>query len=159
MWQRFGEIIIIFFFFFFQFQGKPHGVKVLKIISFVISVVRNGTGTLSAFSQLTSNFVARVVVVVPNPQQFDYKRSFYNISVSSNGSTFCHNYSQQRLEVIITESVRPLFLFSVSPLDIFIHRSLSSDSPNFNNHRHTLNPLFQGLSGETWSISVETWSI
>jgi len=61
----------------------------------------------------------------------------------------CQSYSQQRLEVVITRSVRPLFLFSVSPLDIFIHRSLSSDSPNFNNHRHTLNPLFLGLSGET----------
>jgi hypothetical protein len=154
MWQRYGEttiiiIIIIIFFFFFQFQGKPHSVKVLKIISFVISVVRNGTGTLTAFSYLTYNFVARVMVVVPNPHHFDYKSSFYNIFVSSNGRTFCHNYSQQRLEVIITQSVRPLFLFSVSPLDIFIHRSLSSDSPNFNNHRHTLNPLFQGLSGET----------
>jgi hypothetical protein len=173
----------------------------LKIISFVISVVKNGTGTLTAFSHLTSNFVARVMVVVPkpqnsvarfmvvvpnpqnfvarvmvvvpnpqhfvarvmvvvsNPQHFDYKSSFCNILVSSNGSTICHNYSQQRLEVIITRSVRPLFLFSVSPLDIFIHRSLSSDSPNFNNHRHTLNTLFQGLSGETWSISGETWSI
>jgi hypothetical protein len=45
----------------------------------------------------------------------------------------------------------PLFLSAVTPLDIFIHRSFSSDSRNFNNHRHTLNPLFQGLSGKTWS--------
>ena len=135
MWQRFGGII-------FQFQGKPHGVKVWKIISLIISVVRNGTRTMTSFSHFTSNFLARGLV--PNLQHFGYNSWSAATEVPSG-----HNYSQQRLEVIITQSVRPLFLFSVSPLDIFIQRSLSSDSPNFNNHRHTLKPLFQGLSGET----------
>jgi len=60
MWQRFRRIV------FFQFQGKPHGVKVFKIISVIIRVVRNGTGILTAFSHFTSNFVARTLV--PNLQ-------------------------------------------------------------------------------------------